>query len=60
MVNRLPLNKQKRGEGVVKPGRHVFVPTVGTKEHIMDFLKEVVGKWWAVWGGSGEHDGGLG
>ena len=30
MVTRLDLKINKRGEGAVKPGRHTFVPKVGT------------------------------
>ena len=45
MGTRMELKIHERGEGSVKPGRHRFVPKVGTREHIMDFLKRyAVGK----------------
>ena len=43
MVTRLALKIHERGEGAVKPGRHVFVLKVSTEERIMDFLKRYVG-----------------
>ena len=41
MLNRLALKIHKRGEGAVKPGRHGFVPKVGTEERMMEFIKNV-------------------
>ena len=43
MGTMLYLKTHERGEGAVKPGRHVFIPKVGTEERIMDFLKRYVG-----------------
>ena len=40
---RLALKIHERGGEAVKPGRHVFVLKVGTKDCIMDFLKRYVG-----------------
>ena len=40
---RLALKIHERGEGAVKPGRHIFVLKVRTEERIMDFLKRYVG-----------------
>ena len=40
---RLVLKTHERGEGDVKPERHVFVLKVGTEERIMEFLKRDVG-----------------
>ena len=44
METGLPLKIHKRGEGAVKPGRHRFVPKVGTEEGIMDSLKGYAGE----------------
>ena len=41
METRLPFKIHERGEGAVKPGRHVFVPKVGTEERMMYFLKRL-------------------
>ena len=38
-----PKGKKQRGGGAVKPGRHGFVPKIGTEEHMMEFLKRFVG-----------------
>ena len=43
MGTRLPLKIHKRGEGAVKPGRHGFVPKVGTEDCMMGFLKSFSG-----------------
>ena len=43
MGTRLSLKIHERGEGAIKPGRHIFVPKVGMEERIMDFLKRCVG-----------------
>ena len=39
METRLATKIQERGEGAVKPIRHVLFLKVGTEERIMDFLK---------------------
>ena len=39
----LSLKIQKRGEGSVITRRHRFVPKVGTKERMMEFLKRFAG-----------------
>ena len=39
----LALKIYEKGEGYVKPGRHVFVPKVGTEERIIEFLKRYAG-----------------
>ena len=44
MGTRLPPKIHERGEGAVKPGRHVFVLKVGTEECIMDLLKRYTKK----------------
>ena len=41
MGTRLALNIHGMEEEDVKPGRHVFVPKVGTKERMMDFIKRL-------------------
>ena len=33
----------RRGEGAVKPGRHVFDLKVGTEGRIMDFINRYMG-----------------
>ena len=43
MLNWLALKINERGEVVVKPRRHVFVPKVRTEERIMEFLKRYTG-----------------
>ena len=43
MGTRMSLKIHDREEESVKPGRHVFIPKVGTEERIMDFLKRYVG-----------------
>ena len=43
MGTRLALKIHERGEGAVKPGRHGFVPKVGTEERMMDLLKRFAG-----------------
>ena len=43
MGTRMALKIHERGEGDVKPGRHVLVPKVGTEDCIIDFLKRYVG-----------------
>ena len=43
MGTRLPLKIHRRGEGAVKPGRHGFVPKIGTEERMMDFVKRFAG-----------------
>ena len=45
IVTRLPHKLHGRGGKSAKPGRHRFVPKVGTEEHMMEFLKScTVGK----------------
>ena len=34
---RMALKIHERGEGAIKPGRHVFITKVGTEESIIDF-----------------------
>ena len=43
MGTTLTLKIHERGEGSAKPGRHGFVPNVGTEEHMMNFLKRLAG-----------------
>ena len=43
MITRLSLKIHERGNGAVKPRRHIFVPKVGTEERIMEFLKRYAG-----------------
>ena len=40
---KLPLKFYERGEGSIKPKRHVFILKVGTGERIMDFFKSYTG-----------------
>ena len=46
MGTRLALKIHERGQGALKPGRHIFVPKIGTEEHIMDFLTKYAG--WGI------------
>ena len=37
------LKTHKKGEGAVKPRRHIFIPKVGKEEPMMDLLMRYVG-----------------
>ena len=44
MVTNLPLKIHERGELTVKPGIHVFIPKVGTEDHVMNIIKRFTGR----------------
>ena len=43
MGTRMALEIHERGEVTNKPGKHIFIPKVGTEDCMMHFLKTYVG-----------------